>query len=140
LNNQEQPYMMLTCDKPQIQLGESITLAARILNTTTKPVNGTIRVKGLSEAWPVDVVNGAVAVKELGFGQSQEVTFSVRIDSEPAYESRITYTESSEMQHMDYAFSPYIVLDGDGASGDAKLDDVAHSLPTAVTLKVKAKE
>lgn len=140
LNNQEQPFMMLTCDKPEIGLGDTLTLTARILNTTAEPANGIIAIKGLSDDWHVEVAEGSTTVDSLGFGASQQVVFKVKVDSEPAYESRITYTESSEMQHMDYAFSPYIVLGSDRAPGDAKLDDVAHSLPTAVILKVEAKE
>lgn len=140
LNNQEKPHMMLSCDTSEIGLGDTLTLTARILNTTTEPVNGVIHVKGLSDAWHVEVAEGTPAVDALGFGKSQEVVFKVKVDSEPAYESRITYTESSQMQHMDFAFSPYIVLASDRAPADAKLDDVAHSVPTAIILKVKAEE
>jgi hypothetical protein len=140
LNNQEKPHMMLSCDTPEIGLGDTLTLTARILNTTTEPVNGVIRVKGLADAWHVEVAEGATAVEALGFGKSLKVVFKVKVDSEPAYESRITYTESSEMQHMDFAISPYIVLGSDRSPGDAKLDDVAHSVPTAIILKVKTEE
>ncbi len=140
LDNQELPYMMLQVDKPEIGLGDTITLTARILNTTPQKVSGKIQLKGLSDAWEVELVKGSADVDDLAFGKSQEVTYKVKVDSEPDYEPRITYTENSEMQHMDYAFSPYIVLDSEAAAADARLEDVAHSVPTAVNLKVKAKE
>ena len=132
--------MMLTCDKPEIGLGDTLTLTARILNTTTEPVGGKIRIKGIPDDWRIELVEGLDSIYGLEFGEIHEVTFGVSVTSKPDYDSRITYTESSEMQHMDFAISPYVILDDDGTREDAKLDDVAHSLPTTVTLKTKTQE
>ncbi len=141
LNNQEQPYLSLVSERETIKLGETLTLTARALNTTTTPVSGTLRLKGLPEAWQVSVVSGRERVDNLAFGETQQVTFKVLADTEPVYQSRITYTERSEMQHMDYAISPYLILDtAPRSEHDIDLSRVAHSIPTAVTLQVKVQE
>jgi Glycosyl hydrolases family 39 len=137
LNNQVYPFMMVQSDKEQIELGDTLTLTVRVLNTTAEPVSGDIQIKGLADGWPVEVIQGETAVKDLAFGASQRVVVRVKVDSKPEHQARMTYTERSEMRHLGYGISPYAVLNTIQSSVDVSLDDTAHSIPTAIILKVK---
>ena len=140
LNNQERPFLMVQSDKQQIGMGETLTLTASILNTTPNPVSGKLVIKGLADGWGVEVVEGEADVKGLAFGETQQFTVRVKVDSKPDSLPRMTYTERSEMQHLDFGIIPYVVFSTDGQPPADSLEGVAHSIPTAIILQIKAEE
>ena len=140
LNNQVFPFLMIQSDKEQVALGDTLTLTVRIVNTTAEPVSGNIRFKGLPGDWALEVVEGSLIVEGLALGGSQSVVVKIKADSTPEYQARMTYTERSEMRDQENAITPYVVLDTSGTSADDKLDNVPHSIPTAIILNIKAEK
>lgn len=138
LNNQVYPFMMIQSDREEAALGDTITLTARILNTTPEPISGTIEFKGLSDDWPIEIIEGDATVNNLAFGESQQVVVKIKLTTRPDHQPRMTYTERSEMQDLDVGVTPYVVLDTDQSPDAADLDGTAHSIPTAIILKIKA--
>lgn len=123
LDSQEQPWIELRPSVDSLGFGETFEATVRVLNTTTRPIDGTIELRGLPDGWTPELIAGASQVKSLEFGREQECRVRVKARSiVPG--SRI---------------SPYaVLLTGDRADANMTtldLDRIGHSIPALMHVR-----
>ena len=118
LNYQMRPYLELRPVRNEINIGDTFTLRARVLNTLLNPIHGELRIMRLPESWKVQT-KGNTRIEGLPFGKEQSCEFRIQATAPVAGE----------------VIAPYLVLVSDKEVSEQTGIALPHSIPVHITVK-----
>lgn len=118
LNYQRRPYLELKPMRTVINLGDTVTLKARVLNTLLNPIQGELRLMRVPEGWKIKEI-GDTRIEGLAFGEEKRCEFQIQATSPVEGE----------------VVAPYLVLMTGKKVSESEGVTLPHSIPVHVTVK-----